>query len=161
MTRYARINTQNEIDDIRDLLEQPDPNPTKGWRWLPIVVGEMPSYEARIERAVMNRVVGAKQVAEVWEVVRVPRDDQILAVKAEAQRRIFDRFPQWKQANMTARAVEIVRMGEGNWTPEVKTEADALDGAWAWIKSVRDASNTIEALDPIPSDFSDDARWPS
>jgi hypothetical protein len=30
-----------------------------------------------------------------------------LMVKAEAQRRIYARYPQWKQANMLARSVEL------------------------------------------------------
>jgi hypothetical protein len=83
-------------------------------------------------------------------------------VKAEARRRILARFPEWKQANMTARGVELVniRLAVGSWTENQAQEAAALSAAWDWIKGVRAASDALEALDPIPADFADDGNWP-
>lgn len=80
------------------------------------------------------------------------------AVRAEAGRRIYAVYPQWKQANMTARGVELLRTGEANWTAEETAEAAALDAAWAWIKTVRAHSNAMES-DP-PADYADDSNWP-
>ena len=87
---------------------------------------------------------------------------RIDAVKAEARRRILARFPEWHQANMTARGVELlnIRVAVGSWTAPQAQEAAALGVAWDWIKAVRAASDTIEALAPIPADFASDTRWP-
>ncbi len=84
-------------------------------------------------------------------------------IKAEAGRRILARFPDWKQANMTARGVELVgiRVVAGTWTPEEAAEAEALGTAWDWIKAVRAASDALEALDPIPADIAGAALWPA
>jgi hypothetical protein len=87
---------------------------------------------------------------------------RIDAVKAEARRRITQRFPDWKQANMTARGVELtfkLAQGQSLDAPEA-AEVAALQAAWAWIKNVRSASDAIEALAPIPEDFASDIRWP-
>lgn len=81
-------------------------------------------------------------------------------IKAEARRRILAVFPDWKQTNMVARGVELVRIKAegGAWSTGEAVEAAALDAAWAWIKSVRAASDALE-LDP-PADFAADQHWP-
>ena len=83
------------------------------------------------------------------------------AVKAEARRRILALYPDWKQANLTARGVELLRKGEARWTAEELAEADAIHAAWDWVKSVRSASDAIEAMSPIPEDFRADRNWPA
>lgn len=82
----------------------------------------------------------------------------VLAVKAEAQRRIIAVYPEWKQRNMTARGLALLRIGEANWTPEQASEADALAAAWAWVEQVRAASGGIEA--DTTAEPTDDTRWP-
>lgn len=82
-------------------------------------------------------------------------------VKTEAQRRIYERHPQWKQANMTVRSVTLVRLGEANWSPAEAAEAAELESAWTWIREVRTASNAIEVLSPIPIDFAASPLWPA
>ncbi|MEO5337112.1 MAG: hypothetical protein H7841_09495 [Magnetospirillum sp. WYHS-4] len=86
----------------------------------------------------------------------------VLRVKAEARRRINARFPEWRQANMTARAVELIRRGEATWTEAEQAEAALIDAAWAWIKSVRAASDAIEVrLAAEPGlEIGDDDLWP-
>ena len=83
-------------------------------------------------------------------------------ISAETRRRITQRFPDWKQANMTARGVELlnIRVAVGSWTAPQAQEAAELGAAWDWIKTVRAASDAIEALAPIPADFASDTRWP-
>lgn len=82
-------------------------------------------------------------------------------IKAEAARRIMTRYPEWKQRNMTARGVELLHIQAGrSWTPDEQAEADALQAAWDWIGSVRAASDTLEAAQPIPADWRDDPHWP-
>jgi hypothetical protein len=80
-------------------------------------------------------------------------------VRAEASRRILAVYPLWKQQNMTARAIDLLRKGEARWTRAEAAQAAALDAAFAWIKSVRAASNTMES--GPPHDFASNARWPA
>lgn len=82
------------------------------------------------------------------------------SVRAEARRRILSAFPEWKQANMTARAVELVdKLVRGETLTDAEAdERAAIDAAWGWIKAVRAASNALES-DP-PSDYAADAHWP-
>jgi hypothetical protein len=87
---------------------------------------------------------------------------RIDAVKAEARRRITQRFPDWKQANMTARGVELTfKLAQGqSLDAQEAAEVAALQAAWSWIKAVRAASDAIEALAPMPADFASDTHWP-
>ncbi len=61
-------------------------------------------------------------------------------VKTFARNLILSKFPEWKQANMTARAVEILSASGTN-----TTEWEELQNAWAWIKQVRTYSNELES----------------
>ena len=83
-------------------------------------------------------------------------------VKAEAGRRILAVYADWKQRNMTMRATELqeIRIGGGTLTAEEETERLALIAASDWVKSMRVASDAIEAMDPIPNDFRNDSFWP-
>jgi hypothetical protein len=64
-------------------------------------------------------------------------------VRAEAGRRITAQWPLWKQNNvlMAGDAAEIAAMR-------------------AAINAIREASNRLEAMDPVPDDFADDKHWP-
>ena len=83
-------------------------------------------------------------------------------VKAEARKRILAIYPEWKQQNLTARAVELVELKHDNttWTSAEQTEADAIKVIWEWVKSVRTASDDLEAQNPVPADFFEDTYWP-
>ncbi|MBF0334119.1 MAG: hypothetical protein HQL40_10815 [Alphaproteobacteria bacterium] len=86
-------------------------------------------------------------------------------VKAEAARRILAAAPEWKQRNATARAVELIRKGEGAWTPEEAAEAAAIDLLWSRVKMIRAASDEIEGalMEAAPEalgSFDIGAGWP-
>lgn len=91
-----------------------------------------------------------------YTVVHVVTVDDI---RAEAGRRIYARYPLHVQLNMQARAAELLLIGPANWTFSESDEAAALQAARDWIKSVRAASNALEA-EP-PADFHHDERWPT
>lgn len=94
-----------------------------------------------------------------WEQVRAP---SVKEVKNKARELIVSRYPEWKQANMTARAVELIGYKINRaLTQDEQAEEVALTAVWSWIKSVREASDLIEAQTPIPLDFDTDERWPS
>lgn len=94
-----------------------------------------------------------------------PKPATVADVKAEARRRILARYADWKQDNMTARGVELLklRIANGAWTAAEQAEADALKAAWDWIKAVRAASDAIEAdLGTMTVEaMRADARWPT
>ena len=79
-------------------------------------------------------------------------------VKQEAMRRILARYPEWKQRNMTARSLELLRKGEGNWSKADKTDAALIDAAWAWINQVRQASDKLALT--LPVDYIAGKWWP-
>lgn len=80
-------------------------------------------------------------------------------VKANARGRILNVVPEWKQTNMLARAAELQAIQAGTFrdpdtglvaaaralTQQEAAEDTAMMGLWAWVKSVRLASNSLEA----------------
>lgn len=138
-----------------------DPSvPTKaGYRWLPRVV------EVVGEPGPLLRRVETQSIEDTRVLTRITFDavddaTQRAMIKFEAGRRILERYPQWRQTNMLARSIELTRKAQ-TLTPEEQAEAVSLESSWAWIKSVRQASDAIEALSPIPADFASDHRWPA
>lgn len=72
------------------------------------------------------------------------REMRINQVKAEAGSRILRILPDWKQRNLTARAVELQDKGRANWTADELAEWESGDTVWTWVKAVRAASNEFE-----------------
>ena len=83
-------------------------------------------------------------------------------VKTEAGRRILALMPEWKQRNYTARMTELLKIYavSGTWTAKEQAEVGFLEGEWAKAKAIREASDTIEAMNPIPVDYTNDKYWP-
>jgi hypothetical protein len=138
------------------------PEHKRNW-WRPIE-GEPPAYDPHLETiSGPTLVIEPTRVVRTWTVTRRPLDEQKLAVKAEARRRILERYPDWRQTNMVARGVELQDIWRtvGSWTAAEQAEADALKASWSWIKSVRAASDAIEAMAPIPADYTADSYWPA
>lgn len=83
---------------------------------------------------------------------------KISAIKVGARARILARLPEWKQANMTARAVELMSLMQASGP-----EWQAMQSAWNWIKAVRAHSDALEAAvqqsnDPASVDI--ETGWP-
>lgn len=47
------------------------------------------------------------------------------------------------------------------WTQGEMLRVNELMGADQFIEAIRTASNALEAMDPIPSDYDNDAYWPA
>ena len=75
---------------------------------------------------------------------------------------------------MTARDGELVRIQQGLMIDEAgdalparaltdaeRAEQIAHMAAWAWVKATRAASDALEAMVPIPLDYTADGYWPS
>jgi len=61
-------------------------------------------------------------------------------IKAAARAQILARYPEWMQANLTARAVELVSLGQ-----TTGPEWGQMQGIWDWIKDTRARSDLLEA----------------
>lgn len=68
-------------------------------------------------------------------------------IKSSARNVILKRFPEWKQANMTARGTELTfTLASGGTLSEAEqAEVAELQAAWGWIKTIRTHSNKLEA----------------
>ncbi len=64
----------------------------------------------------------------------------VTQIKHGASQIILSRYPDWKQRNMTARAVQLLAAGTASGA-----EWDALSAVWAWISAVRQESDRVEA----------------
>ncbi len=61
-------------------------------------------------------------------------------IKQAARARILARYPEWMQANLTARAVELVSLGQ-----TTGPEWGQMQAIWNWIKATRARSDLLEA----------------
>jgi len=138
---------------------------TKKGVWLPVVPrGDKPEFDPDIEVCESSFVIDETQVTEGWTIRNLTVDElaeRKVQIKAEARRRILAVYPDWRQTNMLARGVELqdAWRQNGEWTVSEAAEADALQTAWNWIKSVRTASDELE-IDP-PYNYADDIHWPA
>lgn len=138
--------------------------PHKRGDWVP-VVDEPPLYNATThDISGPTYHVGETQVTAVYELI--PRTTTA-HVKAEAQRRIMAMVGAAdlttcliKQLNANMRANELNDLRHLRpLTQEEDAEASALRSLAAAIKHVRSCSDTIEAMNPVPSDFRGDQYW--
>lgn len=116
-----------------------------------------------------TRILNEAELTDVLRAHGLPGPLVTVAdVKAEAQRRIValtgatdlqSCLIKQLNANMRANELNDKRLTGGELTIEEAAEAAALRGLAESIKSVRAASNEIEAMSPIPADYADDSRW--
>jgi adenylate kinase family enzyme len=92
-----------------------------------------------------------------WTVEDIPVTVEM--IKQEAQRRIYNILPEWKQRNLTARAAELAIKGVQNWSLDEQAEVVAGQALWDQIKIVRSKSDELEAMNPIPVDYIADKYW--
>jgi hypothetical protein len=90
--------------------------------------------------------------------VEADRASLVEKIKAEAGRRILAFLPEHKQRNLTAQGVLLLK--KGTLTAEEQAVWDAGEAAWMHVAAIRAASDRLEAMDPVPLDFEDDAHWP-
>lgn len=167
MTVYALINPQGAIDRRQANID-PNVQTKEGWKWLPVEDTVAPAATA-MEVLASDYTVSASKVTQTWAKTRRSLDEQKNAVKAEAQRRIvaltgkvalIDCMIKQSNANMRANELNDKRINGDALTAEEETEAAALRNLALAIKAIRAKSNEIEALSPIPLDFTDDRYWP-
>ena len=80
-------------------------------------------------------------------------DDLIVDIKREAQDRIYVALPAWKQANYTARSIELLeKKGTVGLTVEEDGEIAFFKSQFELTKAIRAASNVIEAALIVSAD---------
>lgn len=123
--------------------------------WLPWVDDPRPDHDPLHERAVPGVEIGAAEARRVWSVER--REDipgveamatkQIGRIKIECGRAIEGEYPLWKQANLMARAIELLDIRRDRVLTEAESaERDAIEAARDWIRRQRLESDRLEAL---------------
>ena len=133
----------------------------------PVSIADAPPYDRDTERLVQAEpALVDGQWVRGWTVVPLTADElaqrratMVEGVKQEASKRILAIAPEWKQRNMLARSAELLRIGEPNWTQEQRDEVLAIELIWETIQMIRAKSDIIEAMDPIPPDYTDDKYW--
>lgn len=83
-------------------------------------------------------------------------------VRAEADRRIDERYPLSKRLDGQARATELLVKGVSAWSASDAAEATALQAMRDWIEHIRTSSDDlIKAVPATPVDYRDDQHWQS
>lgn len=98
--------------------------------------------------------------------INAENNERITAIKQEAGKRITDRYPVWKQNNLTAQAVEAILNALLSLPDTVFSQAQKQTlvesilglGAWEWVKQVRAESDRLES---ILGATKDDGNWPA
>ena len=153
--RYARVE-DNKIVEYRDFAD-----------------GEIPAHKAQLWKVVEDIIpsynpfyqviFGPEVVIEEYKVRYVytiedkdPVELKYL-VKAEAQNRILSKYPLWKQNNLLILKVELV--AKATLTQEEQAALDDINSQLQEIKEIRDFSDVLEAMTPIPEDYRDNKYW--
>lgn len=127
-----------------------------------------PAYNSDLETLTRSTDITPDAVRVVYTVTRRDLDAQKQAVKRECERRIIAMTGATdvisciiKQANANMRANELndKRLAGESLSAEEMSEAQALRNLAEAIKALRAKSNDIEALSPIPLDYTDDQVW--
>jgi hypothetical protein len=84
--------------------------------------------------------------------------ERLTNIKQRAREVILSRYPDWKQQNMTAHAVELLKkFATRTITPEEQAVMEHYETTvWPWIKAVRAASDAAER-DGLTAD---QVEWP-
>jgi hypothetical protein len=125
-------------------------------------------YEVTVETAMPTGHVaaGRRWVLEGDRVIdrpvleRASDANLIRGIKAEANRRILAIVPEWKQRNLLAQAAQLAKRGETHWTADDHAAWEDGETIWERVSAIRAASDDLEAMDPLPTDYDDDRHWP-
>lgn len=155
------------VKEVRNLAITDVPAHKRGqWRE---VVDTPPVHDPKL--SVLRKtgwLVTDTSVAVIYETVPHAREIVVLEVKAEAQRRIVALTGATdivaaiiKQLNALMRSTKLVNAkAEGKPLSDAqKAEATQLEAFSDAIELIRRRSNELEAMDPIPNDFTDNKWW--
>lgn len=91
-----------------------------------------------------------------------PRPVTVAEVKAECNRRVLDVMVEYTQRNTLAAGMAMITQygpDPTTWPVEKQTKYNDSIMQWAEIERLRARSDAIEAMNPIPSDYTNDTYW--
>lgn len=153
---YALVSPTAEILGYRVFSEIPEGIDVAAHkpRYLPVENEDAPAFDAQTQvcEGPVESVTAAA-VVRTWTVrtkspqeIEGMREAKVAEVKAQAAARILALYPEWKQRNMTAQAVVLLRIAQDRpWTMQEAQGSADLEAAWAAVDAVRTRSNEIEA----------------
>jgi hypothetical protein len=90
------------------------------------------------------------------------RDHADIIVNGEANRRIVDVFPEYKQRNSTStyqQAQTAYGIDPSVWPPEAQAFKDEYDRGWSYVNAVRERTTSL--IPSLPPDPTEDSYWPT
>jgi hypothetical protein len=153
--KYARVE-DNKIIEYRDFAEGEIPA-HKLYLWK-IVEDIVPSYNPFYQVIFGPEVV--IEIDKVRYVYTIEDKDPVelkYLVKAEAENRILSKYPLWKQSNMLALKVDL--MSKTTLTEQEQITLDDINSQLQEIQAIRNCSDVIEAMTPIPENYRDNQHW--
>lgn len=161
MARQLYVKVENGVIVARGMKDNPAVATGSDGRpvWRKTVSASQPGHDLVTHEAPVRTqgfnigdtvTVAAETVTETWAdpVERNLADvkaDLKKRIKADAHAKIVAVVPEWKQRNLTARATQLLRKGEANWTQAERDAWTAGNAIWVQVKAIRDASDVGEA----------------
>ncbi len=152
--KYGRIEN-NTVAEYREFAPGDIPE-HKTFLWLPVEdllpeynefyeFLEGPAIEIHLDKIVFAYTVIPKETAHLQYLV-----------KKEAERRIIEVYPLWKQNNMLSDKITLLNKIR---TAEEEQQLIDIDAGLAYINHIRQCSNVIETMTPIPENYMSDTHW--
>lgn len=125
-----------------------------GPTWRPIEDGGQPAYDIATQTLDRSEVIEQNRVLITWtpteKTLAAAKAARISDINAEAGARIVSVMPEYKQRNALALGLAMATTygaDPAGWPSAEQAIYAEASAAWAFIKSIRDASNT--AVDAI------------
>ena len=151
---YAKVE-DNQIIEYREFAEGEIPA-HKSHLWK-VVEDIVPSYNPFYQVIFGPEVVIEED--KVRYVYTIEDKDPIelkYLVKAEAENRILSMYPLWKQNNMLAEKMALLNKSR---TAEEEQQLVDIDAGLTFINNIRQCSDIVESMDPIPENYRSNEYW--
>ena len=155
MAKYGRVENETVVE-YREFAEGEIPaHKSHLWR---IVEDVPPSCDSFYE-ILTGPVLEILEDKLVFKYTIFPRPVNELKrlVKEEAERRILKEYPLWKQNNLLNEKLNII--AKETKTVEDIARLDEITQAFDRIEYIREKSNQIEMMNPVPSDYMIEDYW--
>lgn len=155
MAKYGRVE-DGQVIEYRDFADGEIPaHKAHLWKIVEDVVPEHDEFHHILTGPILD--IQEDKLVFVYTLFPRPLNEMKRLVKEEAERRILKDYPLWKQNNMLIDKINI--LGK-----EVKTSEDLqlladIEAGLQKINYIREKSNQIEAMQPIPSDYMIEDYW--
>lgn len=155
MAKYGRVEN-GQVTEYREFAEGEIPaHKSHLWRIVEDIVPEYDEFYDLLTGPILD--IQEDKLVYQYTIFPRPLNELKSLIKAEAQKRILAKYPLWKQNSMLADKLSIVQK-------ETKTQEDIdalaeIELALEEIKYIRERSDAIELMDPIPSDYMIEDYW--